>query len=71
MRVEETILGLLLIREQNDLPLKSEAVVTRYLLDLLNKRDNGGWIRFYPCKHGLVETAYDAFNNGIVCYSVA
>jgi hypothetical protein len=94
MVLKETIQGLFLIREQSDPPLKSEAAVTRYLITLLNERDKGGWVRFYPYRHGLtaclqgvargadcnriywhsnyqIETTYDAFNSGVVFYSIA
>ena len=53
MKIVEATHGLTLIREENDKALSRESDVTHHMRRLLNKRDGGGWSRFWPDREGL------------------
>ena len=54
MRIE-TGTGITLYREPGDARISHESTVTHYMRLLLNKRDGGGWTRFYPDREGLTD----------------
>lgn len=56
MRIETTGHGITLIREPGDKALSHESTVTHQLRRLLNERDNGGWKRYRPNRHGLTDS---------------
>ena len=55
MRIVTNETGIVLFREHGDKALSHESSVTHHMRRLLNARDGGGWVRFWPDREGMTD----------------